>query len=158
MDTMYNVYIHIHIYIHTHIHIYIHTYTYTYTYIHPQIHIKKYIYALPYIFLKKEPKGETYICIISPPCDQCKRSSKNISYPDATVTKGRCKRTFSCLWLQLHAQYIYDVSGIKIIQVTMYTIWELIQPPAHAPVLQPICESEQKINHIFHYFVYKYIK
>ena len=37
----------------------------------------------------------------------------------------------------------------------MNTIWELIQPPAHAPVLQSICESEQKINHIFHYFVYK---
>jgi hypothetical protein len=28
----------------------------------------------------------------------------------------------------------------------MYTIWELKQPPAHAPVLQSICESEQKIN------------
>jgi hypothetical protein len=28
-----------------------------------------------------------------PPCDQCKRASKNISYPDATVTKGRCKRS-----------------------------------------------------------------
>ena len=41
----------------------------------------------------------------------------------------------------------------------MYTIWELIQPPAHVPVLQSIiCESEKKINHIFHYFVYNYIK
>ena len=46
--------------------------------------------------------------------------------------------------------YGYNMfSTFKIIQVTMYTIWELIQPPAHAPVLQSICESEQKLTTSF---------
>ena len=83
-------------------HTHMHTHTYTHTYMHTHTH-KTIIYICITIYiLKKEPKGETYLYIISPPCDQCKGASKNISYPDATVTKGRCKRTFSCLWLQLH--------------------------------------------------------
>ena len=103
-------YIHTHTYIYTHTHIYIHirmrTHTYTYlhayTHAHTHIHIKNIYICITIYILKKEPKGETYIYIISPPCDQCKRASKNMGYADATVTKGRCKRTFYCLWLQLH--------------------------------------------------------
>ena len=106
-------YIHTNIYIYTntHIHIHIntytytmhtHTYTYTHTYIHTHIHIQKIYICITIYILKKEPKGETYIYIISLPCDRCKRASKNIYYPDATVTKGRCKRAFCCLWFQLH--------------------------------------------------------
>jgi hypothetical protein len=33
-------------------------------------------------------------------------TSKNMSYPDVTVTKG--KRTFSCLWLQLQKMYMFS--------------------------------------------------
>jgi hypothetical protein len=94
---------------------------------HTHIHIKNIYICITIYILKKEPKGETYICIISPPCDQCKRSSKNISYPDATVTKGRCKRAFSCLWLQLHVSplgsFFKNIYGNAYIYTCIYFLY-----------------------------------
>jgi hypothetical protein len=53
--------------------------------------------------------------------DQCKRASKNMSYPDAMVTKGRCKKTFSCLWFQLHDLNIIHVVSFWI-DAWMWTV------------------------------------